>query len=425
MSILKHVNLKSSLHMNIMKLELFIASRFTKKRDGFISLISFLAFIGVFLGVGALIIVMSVMNGFRQELMNQLIGMKGHVVIQNTNEDFTNYKEVIEKLKKNPQVSLTLPTIEQPTILIQNDHYNGVMLYGHDINSLKQHNFLTSKIKEGTLEGLRQSNQIMIGKRLAETYNVGVGDKLTLMNPQGEETLFGLTPKERDFTVAAIFELGMREYDKRFIFASLDTLQDFLNYKNNISHIDIFTIPPENTGNIIYQYLEPDFPNLRILEWKHADSTLFRALNVEKNVMFIILSLMILIAVLNIISSLVMLVKDKTREIAILRTIGMPRSGIIKIFFISGSILGISGTLCGIIFGITFSYYIEPIRLFLERLFQTTLFNPEVYYLSQLPSIVNLKDVILISSISLSCSLLASIYPAIKGSKVEPGVELR
>lgn len=400
-----------------MRLEFFLAKKLSQKKDGFVSLITKLAFTGIFLGVAALIIVMSVMNGFKEELMRQLIGMKGHVIVYQHGA-VRDYPLVVQALSKNKNVTLVLPVIEEPTLLIKNDRYHGVMLYGHDPLQLNKHKYFTENMKIGHIADLQQENTVIIGTRLAEEYHLRMGDTLTLLNPQGEETLFGMTPKERDFKIVGLFELGMREYDKRFIFTSLSTMQNFFNFKDKVSYIDIFTKTGDATG--------VNAPSrCHLLEWKHADATLFKALNVQKNVMFVILALMLLIAVLNIVSSLTMFVKDKTKEIAVLRSIGMQRSRVLLIFLISGCMIGVVGTLLGALFGVFVSQYIDPLTQLIESTFHVTLFNPELYYLSHLPSIIAYRDIAYVCSVSLVFSLLATLYPAVSAARLDPAPVLR
>ncbi|USO02081.1 MAG: lipoprotein-releasing ABC transporter permease subunit [Alphaproteobacteria bacterium] len=400
-----------------MQLEFFLARKLSRRKEGFASLITKLAFSGIFLGVTALIIVMSVMNGFKEELMRQLIGMKGHVVVFK-HGGVDQYEDILEQLTRNKNVTLALPVIEEPTLLIKNDQFHGVMLYGHDPESLRKHAYFKDNIKQGSIADLQDDNTVMIGSRLAEQYNLTVGDTLTLLNPQGEETIFGITPKERDFKIVGIFELGMREYDRRFIFTSLATMQQFFYQPDMVHHIDVFT----KTGDATGVHMERPY---HVLDWQHTDSTLFKALLVQKNVMFIILALMIVIAVLNIVSSLTMFVKDKTKEIAILRSMGMQRSGVRNIFLLSGSMIGVSGTFLGACVGVFVSQYINQITQFIERVFHVKIFNPELYFLSQLPSVVAYQDIFYVCLMSLGFTFLATLYPSVKASKLEPAPVLR
>jgi len=400
-----------------MRFEFFLARKLSQKKEGFVSLITKLAFTGIFLGVTALIIVMSVMNGFKEELMRQLIGMKGHAVVFQ-HGGVTSYKEVMTKLSENENVTLALPVIEEPTLLIKNDQFHGVMLYGHDPALLSKHAYFTESMRQGRILDLDKENTAIIGARLAEEYRLKVGDTLTLLNPQGEETIFGITPKERDFEIVGIFELGMREYDRRFIFTSLSTIQHFFYKPETVHHIDVFT----KTGDAAGIDLGRPY---HVLDWQHTDSMLFKALLVQKNVMFIILALMIIIAVLNIVSSLTMFVKDKTKEIAILRSIGMQRRGIRTVFLMSGCMIGISGTFFGVCVGVFVSQYINQITQFVERTFHVTIFNPELYFLSQLPSIVAYKDIFYVCLMSLGFSFLATLYPSVRASRLNPAPVLR
>lgn len=398
-----------------MKFEFFLARKLSRHKEGFVSIITKLAFTGVFLGVAALITVMSIMNGFKEELMRQLIGMKGHVIVVHPG-GISKPEPIMQELQQQKNVTLTLPVIEEPTLMVYDGRYHGVMLYGHDPHSLSQHQYFTESMKKGTVQNLQKENTVLIGKGLAEEFDLHIGDSITLLNPEGEETLFGMTPKERQFEVGGIFELGMREYDRRFIFTSISSMQSF--YNKPVGHIDVFTKTHDAKGiHLPYPY--------RVVEWKHSDSMLFKALMVQKNVMFIILSLMLLIAVLNIVSSMTMFVKDKTKVIAILRSMGMQRKNVLNVFLMSGCMIGVTGTALGTILGVFISRYVNNITQFIEKTFHVIIFNPELYFLSHLPSIIAYKDIALVCFVSLSFSLIATLYPAIRAARLDPAPVLR
>ena len=398
-----------------MRFEFFLSRKLSQKKEGFVSLITKLAFVGIFLGVASLITVMSVMNGFKEELMRQLIGMKGHGIIYQAS-GIHNYPNVIATLPK--EITLALPVIEEPTLMIHHGQYHGVMLYGHDPQRLIQHQYFREGMKSGNIKSLNQKDTILIGTRLAEEFNLKVGDRVKLLNPEGEETFFGMIPKERTFIIGGIFELGMREYDRRFVMTSIPTIQSFFTQEKNIHHIDIFT----KTGRV--DTLKVPFP-LHVMALKHTDTTLFKALLVQKRVMFIILSLMLLIAVLNIVSSMTMLVKDKTKEIAILRSMGMKKNTVVIIFLMSGCMIGVAGTLSGILFGVLLSQNVNTMTQLIERAFHVQIFNPELYFFSHVPTMIAYQDILLVSGISLTFSLLATLYPAIRASRLDPAPVLR
>ncbi len=396
--------------------ERFIAFRyfFSPKNDGFISLISALSFVGIMLGVAALIIVTSVLNGFRSELMQQLIGIKGHVYVYPTGA--VNLNQVLEKLDHLPFVTQAMPVSETPTIMSSHGRFNGVIVFGHDPSRLKQHKYFNSKVINGSVLNLKKEDTVLIGIRMAEEYNLQMGDYITLIYPSQDESVLGTITKERNFKIVGIFDLGMREYDKRFVFTSLENANSF--YEMGPSHIEVFTKPPEGMTPKIVKALS-EF-KVDVQDWGHANAPALRALHIEKNVMFIVLTLIIMIAVLNIVSSLVMLVKDKTKDIAILRTMGMSQHAIGRIFLINGMTIGVLGTLCGFILGILFVHNIETIRLFVEHILGTQLFSAEAYGINQLPALLNWTDVSLICGLSVSCSILASFYPSWRAARLDP-----
>lgn len=390
-------------------------------------MIAFLSFLGILLGVASLVIVTSVMNGFRQELIKQLIGMRGNAIARHyKGKDMKNYEKTTNLLSEHPKVKLALPLIEQPTALAQENRYQPTIVYGHDISRLKQHKFLSNKITDGTMDNLNEQDTVMIGKRLAEKFDLGIGDTVTLISQNAQDSMLDVIVNYRDFKIVAIFELGMRQHDTNFIFTSLANAQDFFNYENSITNIEIFTRGQEHIGKELQKYLfDNNIKSIQTLDLYESDSSLYKALNIEKNVMFVILTLMVIIASLNIISGLIMLVKDKNQDIAILRTLGISRATIIKIFFINGAAIGVLGTIGGVSLGLLFTWNIEAIRGLIERLLGTTLFSPEVYYISSLPVAVNINDILMICGISLSLSLLATLYPAIKASRLNPVQILR
>ena len=402
-------------------IERLIAFRyfFSPKNDGFISLISTLSFVGIMLGVAALIIVTSVLNGFRTELMQQLIGIKGHLLIYPTGP--VKMETLLKRLDTIPAVTRALPVSENPTIMSTNGRFTGVIVFGHDPDRLRHHSYFSSKIKQGSLQALKKDDTVLIGIRMAEEYNLQLGDQITLITPSQDESILGTITKERNFTVVGIFDLGMREYDKRFVFTSLENAQSF--YETGPSHIEVFTNPPEHMDKKIAAALA-DF-KVDVLDWEHTNAPALKALNIEKNVMFIVLTLIIMIAVLNIVSSLVMLVKDKTKDIAILRTMGMSQQSIGCIFLINGITIGVLGTLCGFVIGIAFVKNIDTIRLLIERILGTQLFSAEAYGINQLPALLNWTDVALVCGLSVSCSILASLYPSLRAARLDPVQILR
>tara|TARA_B100001057_G_scaffold266599_1_gene266756 strand:- start:4171 stop:5400 length:1230 start_codon:yes stop_codon:yes gene_type:complete len=401
----------------ISTLEKEITFRFLKarKKDGFLNVVSIFSFIGISLGVAVLIIVMSVMNGFRTELINKIVGFNAHITVQTFDKsiDFKNLKN-----KKLQLISeSTILSNSSEAIIIREQSSKGILLRGYlkkDFSKLElinNKNFIGNKILE--------KNYISIGKELSFNLDLEIGDNITIMSSSGVETIIGNLPKQKSFTVMSIFESGLADFDNNVIFLNLDTLEEFSNLSRNDRNLEIYLKKPQNIQdqkNIVQNI----FPNDFIFTWADMNKSLFSALKVERNVMFIILSLIIIVAAFNIISGLTILVKNKTKDIAILKSIGVLNVSIIKIFFLVGVIIGSSATFFGIIIGVTFSYYVENIRKFISSTFDLTLFPEEIYFLSTMPSEINVGSIILISFCSIFITILVSIFPAMKAAKLDP-----
>jgi len=401
----------------ISTLEKEITLRFLKarKKDGFLNVISIFSFIGIALGVAVLIIVMSVMNGFRTELINKIVGFNAHITV----------KPYENKIKKD-EINQNLQSIAKDLILsnsgeaiiIKSNTSKGIMLRGYDSIDFSKLNIFENKLFLGNNEILEQ-NYISIGKELSFTLNLDIGDSVTLMSTAGVETIIGNLPKQKTFLVSSIFESGMVDFDNNIAFINLKTLEDFFNLDEKDRNLEIYL---DNPQNIDYQktIVQKNFPNEFVYTWSDMNSSLFSALKVERNVMFIILSLIIIVAAFNIISGLTILVKNKTREIAILKSIGVLNKSIIKIFFLIGVIIGTSATIFGIFLGVTFSLYVENLREFLSTLFNISLFPEEIYFLSTMPSEINLYSIFIISFCSILITIIVSIFPALKAAKLDP-----
>lgn len=404
-------------------IERFIAGRYlrTRKGSGFAYVVTWFSFIGIALGVATLIIVTSVMNGFRSELLDKIVGMKGHIVISPIkNDGLTDYAKLADFIKTvDKGIMKAIPQIEQQVVLISNGNARGVLVQGLTKESLKQKNLVSDNIKYGKLNDFSNQN-VFIGKRLAETLNVKIGESIKLLIPDGLITPFGKLPKEENFYVSGIFEVGMNEYDKNIILMPLQNAQEFFNLENRVSHIELFLSNVDQAKSISKKLASNLDKNLRILDWQHSDASIFHAVTVEKNVMTLILSIIILVAIFNIISGLTMLTNSKTKDIAILRTMGITQRSISKIFFIIGSSIGVLGTSTGVGLGLLVSLNIDSIKRFLERLSDSDLFNEEIYFLSQIPSQINWIEVLYIVLFSITFCLLATIYPAKKASKMDP-----
>ena len=402
----------------ISTLEKEITFRFLKarKKDGFLNVISIFSFIGIGLGVAVLIIVMSVMNGFRTELINKIVGFNSHITVE-------PYEEIIEidKLKKTNLNLISENLIlsnSGESIVIKKDKSKGLVLRGYsrkDFSSLK---IINDDTFIGNKNGLIE-NYISIGKELSFTLGLKIGDDITIMSSSGIETIIGSLPKKKTFTVISLFESGLADFDNNIAFINLDTLNEFFNLDKKDTNLEIYLKNPQNIEDqkIVVQKI---FPNDFVYSWADMNSSLFSALKVERNVMFIILSLIIVVAAFNIISGLTILVKNKTRDIAILKSIGVLNKSIIKIFFLVGVIIGSSATIFGILLGVTFSLYVENLRQFLSNVFNISLFPEEIYFLSSMPSEINPTSIFFISLCSILITILVSIFPALKAAKLDP-----
>jgi len=401
----------------ISTLEKEITLRFLKarKKDGFLNVISIFSFIGISLGVAVLIIVMSVMNGFRTELINKIVGFNAHVTVK-------PYSNSIDEDKINNKLKLISKNIifsnSGEAIILKNNNTKGIVLRGYKYNDLLNLEVLTNEKFKGELNQF-DKNFISIGSELSFSLDLEIGDELTLMSPSGVQTIIGSMPKQKTFIVNSIFNSGLAEFDNNIAFIELNNLEEFLGYDSNERNLEIYLKNPNNIESqklIAKQVFDDEF----VFSWADMNSSLFSALKVERNVMFIILSLIIIVAAFNIISGLTILVKNKTRDIAILKSIGVLNKSIIKIFFLVGVIIGTSATIFGIFLGVTFSIYIENFRQFLSSVFNISLFPEEIYFLSKMPSEINPTSIILISVCSIIITILVSIFPAFKAAKLDP-----
>ena len=402
----------------ISTLEKEITFRFLKarKNDGFLNVISIFSFIGISLGVAVLIIVMSVMNGFRTELINKIVGFNSHITVQPYEQaiNINNVKKgSLELISKNLILSNS-----SEAIIIKEKSSKGVLLRGYLEDDFSKLELINNKNFVGETKKL-EKNFISIGKELSFSFDLEIGDNISIMSSSGVETIIGNLPKQKTFTVISIFDSGLADFDNNIIFLNLETLEEFSNLSKNDRNLEVYLKNPqkiENQKNIVQKI----FPMDLVSSWADMNKSLFSALKVERNVMFIILSLIIIVAAFNIISGLTILVKNKTKDIAILKSIGVLNNSIIKIFFLIGVIIGTSATLFGIFLGVTFSIYVESIREFISNTFDITLFPEEIYFLSTLPSEINLSSIFLISICSIFITILVSIFPAMKAAKLDP-----
>jgi lipoprotein-releasing system permease protein len=403
----------------ISEIEKLVAFRYLKpkRKEGFLKIISIFSFLGIALGVAVLIIVMSVMNGFRTELIDKILGFNAHIIVK-------PFEKKIESQNLNKIISLsniidkTMFSFNGEGILINKDNTKGILIRGYHKNDLKKINLLQKGIFEGSLENFNK-NTISIGKDLAISLDLKVGDKITLMSSSGIQTIIGTLPKQEGFTISSIFKSGFAEFDQNVIFMPIEGAISFFEASDDDLFLEIYLKKPEHVDEA-KKKIQNLFSDYFVYSWADLNQSFFGALKVERNVMFIILSLIIIVAAFNIISGLTILVKNKTKEIAILRTLGVSSKSIAKIFFLVGFSIGFFATLTGVLLGVMFSYNIEKIRSLLSELFDISLFPEEIYFLSKMPSEIDLNSILIITLCSLAITILVSIFPSYKASKLDP-----
>ena len=403
----------------ISTLEKEITFRFlkTRKKDGFLNIISIFSFIGISLGVAVLIIVMSVMNGFRSELINKIVGFNAHITIKPYEKKYINPAR-FNFPQLNSISNDLISSNSGEAIIIQKDISKGIVLRGYSKNDFSK----LKMIKDETFIGDKNNlikNYISIGKELSFTLGLKIGDDVSIMSSSGVETIIGSLPKKKTFTIISLFESGLADFDNNIAFINLNTLEEFFNLTKDDRNLEIYLKSPQNIENQKF-IIQQIFPDEFVYSWADTNSSLFSALKVERNVMFIILSLIIIVAAFNIISGLTILVKNKTRDIAILKSIGVLNKSIVKIFFLVGVIIGTSATIFGILLGVIFSMYVENLRQFLSSAFNISLFPEEIYFLSTMPSEINPTSIFIISLCSILITIIVSIFPALKASKLDP-----
>lgn len=394
------------------------------RQEGFLSVMAGFSFLGIALGVATLIIVMSVMNGFRQELLTRIVGLKGHVTVSNAQGPTPYDPKMHDLLKSVPGALGVSPVLENQGIVLSKKQAQGVVIRGMTSLDIQARPMIAKSLSAQGLKSF-EGEKILIGKRLAESLFLREGDSLALMIPEGQMTPFGSVPKQRRFIVGGIFHIGMHEYDKHLVFLPLASAQNFFQKENQISFYEISASHPELSGALAHTIFQALGPQYRVLDWRHSDSHIFQAVQIERNVMFLILTLIVLIAAFNIISGMILLVKDKTSDIAILRTMGASKTSIMKIFLFTGSSIGLVGTALGVALGLSFSLNIERIRQFMQKLLQVDLFREEIYFLSKLPARVDSHDVFLITGMAVGISFLATLYPSWRASRLHPAESLK
>ena len=411
------------------KLEFLIAFRYlrSKRKEGFISITAIFSFVGIMIGVATLIVVMSVMNGFRYELVNRILGVNAHLTVYSSNHKISNYAEILSEIQKIPGVEFANPIVESQAMLSSPKKNAGGLVKGLKVDDLKNKKLISENITAGNIEALSDRNSILIGSAVAQNMGLKVGDNLKLISAETSQTLIGAIPRIKTYQVGGVFDSGMYEYDSSTIFMNFEMAQTHFRFSEAASGIEVFVRDPNKLDEMkddFYQLLLK-YPDLYAMDWQQSNSGFIDALKVESTVMFLILTLIILVAAFNIISSMIMLVNDKNKNIALLRTLGMSKFSVMRIFLICGSSIGFVGTFLGFLIGVLFSNNINSIKMWLESMANISLFNPMVYFLSTLPAKVFVSDVVLIVGMALVISFLATLYPAYRASKSNPAEILR
>ena len=408
--------------------ERMVALRYLRARreEGFVSVIAGFSLAGIALGVATLIIVMSVMNGFRAELMQRILGLNGHLgVYEQNTRPLTDFDAVAAKIASVKGVVRVIPTVQGQVLASAGNVAAGANVRGIRAEDIRARLIIADNIRLGTLDDFKGRGSVIVGSRFASKFNVRPGDPIRLVSPQFNPTAFGSVPRSKQFRVAAVFEVGMFEYDSSFVFMPLEAAQIFFQSKNAVTNIEVFLANPERVRSIGMEIVSAAGNAVQVVDWQQANSSFFNAIEVERNVMFLILTLIILVAAFNIISGMIMLVKGKGRDIAILRTMGATRGMVMRIFLLAGASVGIIGTTIGFCLGVAFAGNIETIRQWLQGLTGTELFAAEIYFLSQLPSVVKTSDVFTVVCMSLSLSFFAVLFPSWRAARLDPVEGLR
>jgi len=407
--------------------ERMLAMRYLRARrqEGFISVIAGFSLLGIGLGVATLIIVMSVMNGFRAELMGRILGLNGHAAVYSNTGQIEDYDRVAVQIASIPGIFSVTPQIEGQAMLVANGTASGAAIRGLRPSELKAKELIADGIVAGTLDRFEGGDAVILGERLAQRLRVRVGDKVTMISPTSAVTVMGSIPRMKAYDVVGLFNVGMFEYDNTFVYMPLEAAQTFFRTGDTVNGLEIVTSDPENIRRFRLPLLEVLPPGLMPIDWQQRNSSFFNALQVERNVMFLILTLIILVAAFNIISSLIMLVKDKGRDIAVLRTMGATRGMITRVFFMTGASVGLLGTAFGAALGLLFCMNIEAIRQGLQKLTGVTLFDPMIYFLSHMPAKIDPWEVGTVIVMALGLSFAATIYPAWRAARIDPVEALR
>ncbi len=406
--------------------ERMMAGRYlrARKAEGFVSVIAGFSFLGIMLGVATLIIVMSVMNGFREELVGRILGLNGHLNVYGQNGPIYNYMAMVDKIENTAGVQSVRPMVEGQVLVSVNGAASGAMVRGLTGEDFATKPILSTGIEEGNLSDFKDNN-VAIGAEMARRMGLRLGDSLTLLSPKGKASPFGTVPRSGNYTVSIIFDVGMYEYNNGFVFMPLEAAQKFFQMENTVNTLEIMADSPMSIERVKQDVIFAVKDDAKVYDWRDANKSFINALNVERNVMFLILTLIIIVAAFNIISSMIMLVKDKGKDIAIMRTMGASRAMMLRIFILTGMSIGVAGTMAGALLGILFATNIEGIRRFLENMTNTELFADEIYFLSKLPAIIEWEEVIVVVGMALVISIAATIYPAWRASRLDPVEALR
>ena len=396
-----------------------------RRREGFISVIAGFSFLGIMLGVATLIIVMAVMNGFRKELLDKILGLNGHLLVQPIESPLTDFDEVARRIAGIEGVRLAAPIVEGQALASSPFNASGVLIRGIRAADLTKLTSIADNLKQGTLEGFDQGQGVLIGRRLADQLTLRAGDNVTLVAPRGAVTPMGTTPRIKSYKIAGVFEIGMSEYDSAFVFMPLPEAQAYFNRAGDVTAIEVYTDSPDRVDYFRKLVNDAAGRPIFLVDWRQRNATFFNALQVERNVMFLILTLIVLVAALNIVSGLIMLVKDKGADIAIMRTMGATQGSIMRIFLITGASIGVVGTLTGFLAGVVICMNIESIRQFLSWLTSTELFPPELYFLSRLPADMDPGETTAVVLMAFTLSLLATLYPSWRAARLDPVEALR
>ena len=396
-----------------------------RRKEGFISVIAGFSFLGIMLGVATLIIVMAVMNGFRKELLDKILGLNGHLVIQPLESPLTDWETVAERIAKVSGVRLAAPLVEGQALASSPFHSNGVLVRGIRAKDLARLASIAKNIKQGSIDNFDEEQGVVIGRRLADQLSLRAGDNVTLVAPRGAVTPMGTTPRIKSYRIAAVFEIGMSDFDTTMVYMPLPESQAYFNRAGDVTAIEVYVDRPDQIDRYRQLITEAAGRPIFMIDWRQRNATFFNALQVERNVMFIILSLIVLVAAFNIISGLTMLVKDKGSDIGILRTMGATQGSIMRIFMITGAAIGVSGTIIGFLLALLICLNIESIRRFLSWLTNTDLFSPELYFLSRLPAELDWRETSAVVVMALALSFLATLYPAWRAARLDPVEALR